>query len=167
MKTSKISVLVVTLAMALGSAAFAQDMPAPPSGHMGHMHGHGMWGEMLPFHEVGLTDAQHTQIKQLYQNAKPAMKPLFEQLHQNHQAMIQLITSSSFDQAKAQALAAQSSQLESQLAVQHAQIAAQAYQLLTPEQKTKMSQLLAERQQHMEQWMQQKQQSESQPDTNQ
>ena len=162
MKISKIPVFVVALALMLSAGAVvAQDMPE------GHMHHHGMFGEMLPFHAVGLTEAQHAQIKQLYQNAKPTMKPLFEQLRQNHQAMIQLITSGSFDQAKAQALAGQSSQILSQLAVQHAAIAAQAYQLLTPEQKTKMAQVLAERQQQFEQHMQEKQQSEAPAEPNQ
>ena len=135
MKISKIPVFLVALSLLLGAAAaVAQDAPEGPM----PMHRHG-FGEMLPFHAVNLTDTQRTQIKQLYENAKPTMKPLFEQLRQNHEAMIQLVTSGGFDQAKAQALAAQSSQIHSQLAVQHASIAAQAYQLLTPEQKTQMS----------------------------
>ena len=164
MKMNKVPVIMVALAMTWGLAAFAQD--APPPMPPGHMHHHGMFGEMLPFHAIDLTDAQRTQIKQLYENAKPAMKPTFEQLRQNHQAMIQLVTSGNFDQAKAQVLAAQSSQLMSQLAVQHASIAAQAYQLLTPEQKTQMSKALAERQQRMERWMQREQRSETPSDSN-
>lgn len=164
MKVSKVSVVFVAISLLLGAAAaVAQDMPEGPM----HMHGHGMFGGMLPFHAVNLTDTQKTQIKQLYQNAKPTMKPLFEQLRQNHEAMIQLVTSGEFSQAKAQALAAQSSQLLSQLAVLHASITAQAFQLLTPEQKTQMTQVLAERQQRMQQWMQQHQQSETPSDSNQ
>jgi periplasmic protein CpxP/Spy len=165
MKISKISVLLIATSLMLGAAAaVAQDMPAGPM----HMHRHGMFGEMLlPFHAVNLTDAQKTQIKQLHENAKPTMKPLFEQLRQNHEAMIQLVTSGDFSQAKAQALAAQSSQILSQLAVLHASITAQAYQLLTPEQKTQMTQVLAERQQRMQQWMQRHQQPEAPADSNQ
>jgi periplasmic protein CpxP/Spy len=154
MKSSKISVFIVALAMTMGVAAFAQDAAAPPPGHM---HGHPGFGEMLPFRAVGLTEAQQTQIKQLYENAKPTMKPIFQQLHQNHEAMIQLITSGTFDQAKAQALAGQSSSLMSQLAVQHAAIAAQAYQLLTPDQKTKLAEVIAQREQRFQQHMQQEQ----------
>lgn len=158
----KIPVFVVALALMLSAgAAVAQDMP------QGHMHRHGMFGEMLPFHAVDLTDAQRTQIKQIFQNAEPTMKPLFEQLHQNHQAMMQLITSGTFDQAKAQALASQSSQILGQLAVQRASLESQAYQLLTPEQKTKMSEVLAKRQQWFEQHMQQKEQSEAPAQPNQ
>lgn len=161
MKISKIRVFVVTLAMTLSMAAFAQDAPAaaaaaPPH----HMHGRHMFGEMLPFHAVGLTEAQQAQIKQLFASQRTTMKPLFQQLHQNHQAMIQLITSGNFEEAKAQALVAQSSQIMSQVAVQRAALEAQAYQLLTPEQKTKMSQVLAQREQWMQQHMQRMQQKE-------
>jgi periplasmic protein CpxP/Spy len=144
--------LMVGLALTLSAAVAVAQTPAH-----GHMHGRGM--EMLPFHAVGLTDAQRTQIKQLYQNAKPTLQPLFQQAGQNHQAMVQLITGGTFDQAKAQALATQAAQIHSQIEVQHAAIAAQAYQLLTPEQKTKMNEVIAEHQQRMEQRMQQNQQS--------
>jgi|SRR5580700_408445 protein CpxP len=152
MKSKKIQILMVGLALTLSAAVAVAQTPAH-----GHMHGRGM--EMLPFHAVGLTDAQRTQIKQLYQNAKPTLQPLFQQAGQNHQAMVQLITGGTFDQAKAQALATQAAQIHSQIEVQHAAIAAQAYQLLTPEQKTKMNEVIAEHQQRMEQRMQQNQQS--------
>lgn len=154
MKTRKIQIFVVALALTLIAAVAVAEGP----GH-GGMH-HGMFGEMLPFHAVGLTDTQKTQIKELYHNAKPAMQPLMQQARQNHEAMIQLITSGTFDQAKAQALATQAAQIHAQMEVQHAQIASQAYALLTTEQKTKMTEVLAKRQQWMEQHMQQRQQAE-------
>lgn len=162
MRISKIQVLVVALALTLvAGVAVSQEVERH------HMRGHGMFGEMLPFRAVDLTDAQRAQIKQLYQNAKPTMKPLFQQLHQNHQAMVQLITSGNFDQAKAQALANQSAQIVAQMEAQHAQIASQAYQLLTPEQKTKLNEVIAKRQQWFEQHMQQKEQSEAPAEPNQ
>jgi len=151
MKISKFQIVIVALALMLVAAAgVAQTVEHK------HFHHRGGFGEMLPFHAVDLTDAQKAQIKQLYANAKPTMQPLFQQEHQNHEAMVQLITSGSFDEAKAQALAQQSAQIHAQIEVQHAQITAQAYQLLTPEQKTKMNEVLAKRQQWMEQHMQQR-----------
>jgi Spy/CpxP family protein refolding chaperone len=57
----------------------------------------GRFGDMLD-----LSDAQRAQIKQIYQTAKPALQPLRQQEMKSHQAMHQLITSGSFDQAKAQ-----------------------------------------------------------------
>jgi periplasmic protein CpxP/Spy len=159
MKISKIQVLVVGLALVLVAAAAVSET--------GHMHRHGMFGEMLPFHAVDLTDAQRAQIKQIYENGKPAMQPLFQQAHQNREAMIQLITSGNFDQAKAQALANQSAQLHAQIEVQHALLSSQAYQVLTSEQKAKMNEVLAKRQQWFEQHMQQKQTPEAPAEPNQ
>lgn len=146
MKTSK--VLLVTLAVTLiAAAAAAQNVQRV------HMHGHGPF-EMLPFHAVDLTEAQHTQIKQIYESGKSTMTPLFEQAHQNHEAMGQLITGGSFDEAKAQALATQSAQIQSQIELERAKLTSQAYQVLTPEQKTKMTEVLAKRQQWFQQHMQ-------------
>ena len=162
MRISKIQVLVVALALTLvAGAAVSQEVERH------HMRGHGMFGEMLPFRAVDLSDAQRDQIKQLRENARPTMQPLFQQARQNHEAMVQLITSGNFDQAKAQALANQSAQIHAQMEAQHALLASQAYQLLTPEQKTKMNQVLAERQQWFEQHMQQKEQSEAPAEPNQ
>ena len=60
----------------------------------------------------------------------------------------------SFDEAKAQTIATQGAQVHAQLEVQHARIISEAYQLLTAEQKTKLAQFLAKRQQRFEQHMQ-------------
>jgi len=135
--TAIVAAVVITL---LTGAAMAQG----PHHHGGDFFGPRM-AEMLD-----LTDAQRAQIKQLHENAEPILKPLWQQEHENHRAMMDLITSGNFDQAKAQAIANQEAQIHAQLEVQHAQLAAQAYQVLTPEQKTKLSELLAKWQQRME-----------------
>jgi len=102
---------------------------------------------------LDLTDAQQAQIKQIYQSGKTTMKPLWSQERESHLAMIKLVTSGSFDTAKAQAIANQESQVRVQLELEHAQLAAQAYQVLTPEQKTKLNEFLAKREQRAEQHM--------------
>jgi len=161
MKSSRMSVVAALLVVALSGFGVAQtEQAAPPHAHA-HMRHAGFGGPMLPFFakSLELTDAQRTQIKEVFHNSKATMKPLMEQEHQSHQAMMQLITSGTFDQAKAQAIVNQESQIHAQLEVQHAMIAAQAYQLLTPEQKTKMNELIAQRQQRMEQFRQQHQQA--------
>jgi len=117
------------------------------------MHRAGMRHEMPFFALHDLTDAQRAQMKQIFQSSKPAMKPLFEQERQNHQAMMQLITSGTFDEAKAQAIANQSAQTHAQLEVEHARVTSQAYQLLTAEQKTELSEIMAKHQQRMEEHM--------------
>jgi periplasmic protein CpxP/Spy len=126
------------------------------------MHRGGMHHEMPFFALHDLSDTQRTQMKQIFESSKPAMKPLFLQERQNHQAMMQLITSGTFDEAKAQAIANQSAQTHAQLEMEHARVTSQAYQVLTPEQKTELSELMAKHQQRMEEHMRQHQQAPAQ-----
>ena len=121
-----------------------------------HHHGDEFFGPMMGMMSdmLDLTDAQQAQIKQIHQNARPAMKALWQQEHQSHHAMMQLITSGNFDLAKAQTIANEEAKIHAQLEVQHAQLTAQAYQVLTAEQKAKLNEFLAKRQQRMQQHMQ-------------
>jgi len=102
---------------------------------------------------LDLSDAQQAQIQQIYHNGKADLKPLWTQERESHLAMIKLITSGTFDPAKATAIANQESQVRAQLEVEHAQLAAQAYQVLTPDQKTKLNEFLAKREQRAQQHM--------------
>jgi periplasmic protein CpxP/Spy len=157
MKLGRNTIIVAALAIALlAGTAFAQG----PRHHGDEMFGY-MLGRMADV--LDLTDAQQAQIKQIYTNAKPTMKPLWEQEHQSHHAMMGLITSGTFDAAKAQAIANQEAQIHAQLEVQHAQLAAQAYQLLTAEQKTKLAEVMAKHQQRMQEHMQEHSEAPSQP----
>jgi periplasmic protein CpxP/Spy len=118
------------------------------------MHHRGGMGHEMPFFALhDLTDAQRTQIKQIFQSSKPAIKPLWQQEHQSHQAMMQLVTSGTFDEAKAQAIANQAAQTHAQLEVEHAKVVSQAYQVLTAEQKTELAAIMAKHQQRMEEHM--------------
>jgi protein CpxP len=118
------------------------------------MHHRGGMGHEMPFFALhDLSDAQRTQIKQIFQSSKTATKPLWQQEHQSHQAMMQLITSGTFDEAKAQAIANQGAQTHAQLEVEHAKVVSQAYQVLTAEQKTELNEIMAKHQQRMEEHM--------------
>jgi Spy/CpxP family protein refolding chaperone len=125
-----------------------------------HMH-HGMGGFMggpemaFPLHRLNLSDDQKTQVKQIFQNEKPNLKPLMQQEFQARQQMIQLVTGSgNFDSAKAAAIASQEAQTHVQLEVEHAKIASQIYQLLNSDQKAKVADMIAKHQQRMEQHLQ-------------
>jgi len=152
---SNSKILVTMLAVVLvGAAALAQGM------RPGHMHGDGMFGEhMLGFFAdyLDLTDAQQAQIKQIMAKEKPTLEPLWQQERQSHEAMKQLIMSGNFDEAKAQTIAQQAAQVQTQLMVEHARAFSQAYSVLTAEQKTKLAQFMAKRQarlaEHMEEHM--------------
>jgi periplasmic protein CpxP/Spy len=149
MKLSGTRILAVSLAIALGAAvAIAQPMKH------GHMHGPDMFGAHMLLHmsdELNLTDAQQSQLKDILAKEKSAAKPGFEALKQSHDQMMQLITSGSFDEAQARSIASQQAQTMVDMEVQHARSASQAFQVLTPDQRTKALQLLKEKEQR---WMQ-------------
>jgi periplasmic protein CpxP/Spy len=149
-KIALFSTLAVTLVVGI---AFAQ-------AEGGQMHRHGMHGQFMgggmgfPMRGLNLTDDQHAQIKQIFQNEKGNMHPLMQQEFQARQQMMQLVTSGNFDQAKATALASQEAQIHIQMQVEHAKIASQIYQMLSSDQKAKVTDMMAKRQQMMQQRMQ-------------
>jgi Spy/CpxP family protein refolding chaperone len=152
MKLSRSKMSFAALAIVLvAGIAIAQPHGGP---HGGDFFG----GPMLSFFTdyLDLSDAQQAQIKQIIAKEKPALEPLFKQEMQSHEQMMQLIQSGNFDEAKAQAIATQGAQVHAQLEVQHARIASEAYQVLTPDQKTKLAQFMAKREQRFEQHMQER-----------
>jgi Spy/CpxP family protein refolding chaperone len=159
MKLGKIGSLSAVFVLLLAAVAGAQTTTATPPPHRMHgMPGDAMFdGGMFPFFSkyLDLTEEQHSQIKQIFSNAKPALQPLMLQERQSHEAMMQLVTAGNFDQAKAQSIATQESQIHAQLEVQHALLASQAYQVLTADQKTKLNNFIAQREQRFEQHMRQ------------
>jgi protein CpxP len=144
------------LALALvAGIALAQQRggPGPMYGgrHGGFMGGSG-FGMFL--HQLNLTDDQKTQIKQIFQSEKSNLKPLMQQEMLFHQQMLQLITSGNFDQAKAAAIATQAAQTHIQMEVEHAKIGSQIYQLLDSTQKSQVADMMAKRQQRMQEHLQ-------------
>jgi protein CpxP len=146
---SMMSITALAVVLAAG-IAMAQPHGGPHGG--GDFFGGGMMGFFSDY--LDLTDAQQAQIKQIVTKEKPALEPLFKQEMQTHEQLMQLIQSGTFDEAKAQAIATQGAQVHSQLMVQHARIANEAYQVLTADQKTKLAQYITKREQRFEQHMQ-------------
>jgi periplasmic protein CpxP/Spy len=145
---SILSRLLIAAAVVLLSTAFIQsqtadDAPPPPP-----MHGHGhqfMGGPMGFFAKnLDLTDAQKAQMKTIMQKERPASKPLFTQLRQNEQQLRQY-EEGSYDEAKVRTLAAQQAQIQTELTVQRTRLHSELFQVLTPEQQTKMKEMEASR----------------------
>jgi periplasmic protein CpxP/Spy len=158
MKLTRTRVLVIGAAVILAVAvALAQGM----RGHGGP----GGFEHMLGFYSdyLDLSSAQQDQIKAIMQKEKPALAPLMQQMKQFHSQMNQLGQSGTFDEAKVRALATQQSQTMIELAVQHARIQSEMLQVLTPDQKTKFTQLQAKHEQHMQQHMQHMQHTPAAP----
>ncbi len=153
-KTAKVAlfgVLAIALVVGIGFAV-AEDGPM----HHHGMHDQFMGGHDMGFlmHELNLTEDQHAQIKQIFQNEKGTIHPLMQQEFQSDQQMMQLITSGSFDEAKATAIASQEAQTHMQMEVEHAKIGSQIYQLLSADQKAKVADMMAKHQQRMQEHMQ-------------
>ncbi len=155
MKLFQFKMWAAALAVLLISGiAISQDSgsAAPPPGPGMRHHHHGEFGGPFGFYAkaLNLTDAQKAQIKQILAAEKPTIRPLMQQEGQSRVQMMQLATSGNFDETKAQAIAAQEAQTHTQLEVEHAKIISQAYQILTPDQKTKFADIQGKMQQRME-----------------
>jgi protein CpxP len=144
---SKMSFVALAIVLMAG-LAIAEPHGGPRGG------GGDFFGGMM-FDYLDLSDAQRAQIKQIMEKEKPTLEPLFKQEMESHKQMMQLVQSG-FDEAKAQAIATQGAQIHAQLEVQHARVASEAYQVLTAEQKTKLAQFMAKREQRFEQHMQER-----------
>jgi len=151
MKSIRYRLLIAAMAVMLGSviakSQTATDTPPPA------MHGHefGMHEHMMGFFSkaLNLTDDQKTQMKAIMQKEHPAMKPLMQQQHQIDQQLRQYVEGP-FDAAKVQALAAQKSQIQAQLTVAETRVHNQMYQLLTPDQQTKLKEMEANHEARMQ-----------------
>lgn len=152
----KIAVFCALAVALVVGVAFAVAEDAPMHHHGMGAHGRFMGGAGMgfPMHGLNLTDDQRAQMKQIFQNEKGNIHPLMQQEFQAHQQMMALITSGSFDEAKATALATQEAQTHIQMQVEHAKIAAQMYQLLSSDQKAKVADMMAKHQQMMQQHQQ-------------
>jgi protein CpxP len=152
MKSTRIWIGVGMLVALMAMVAVAHSVRAP------EMRDYGMFGggrHMMHFFSnyLDLTDAQQQQVKEILAKDKPALQPLMQQMQQNRQQMRQVIESATFDETRARALAAQQSQTMTELTVQKAHMFSDLYQVLTPDQKTKLDQFLDRHEQRFAQHM--------------
>ena len=73
---------------------------------------------------------------------------------QNHQQMRQLVMANGFDEAKVREMAAQQTQTVTELTVQRARVESELYQVLTPDQKTKLATIINQHEQRFMNHMQ-------------
>ena len=146
MRTKFGMVAVAILALVLGGVAmlsYAQE--SATSVPQKAWHGHrGRMGYLA--RELNLTDAQKSQIKEIFQANKQTGLPLMQQMAANKKAMLEATANGNYDQAKIQQLASQQAQLMAQAIVQKQAIQHQIYtQVLTADQRAKAEQLRAQR----------------------
>jgi protein CpxP len=126
----------ISMANAADTAATAQ--AAPPGPHEGH---HGPW-RLLG--KLGLSAAQKQQIKDIMAAAHPQMQSLHEQMRANSLKM-QEVRPTDPNYASVASLTSQThGTLSAQMMTQRADLRAQVFKVLTPEQQTQLAALEAQ-----------------------
>ena len=92
--------------------------------------------------ELGLTEEQKTQAKQVLEASKERIQPLMEAMKQGHESAKTLGTNGTFDEAAVNALANQQSQTMKQIIIEKEKTKAQLFAILNETQRTKAQELL-------------------------
>ena len=162
MKSRYFKALAVALLLAVVAAIGVSQTVKRSRMHGDGMFAEGVFGEGMPGtgmhsgHMMGflarkldLTDAQQAQVKDILTKEKPTFQPLMLQMARGHSQLRDLVMSGSFDEAKVRELASQQTPVLTELAVQYARIGSEMMQVLTPEQKTKLTALISQHEQRM------------------
>jgi periplasmic protein CpxP/Spy len=136
------AVLTAAAGLSVASAADASATPPPaPGAHDWHHHRGGPW-HLLG--KLNLSADQKQQVKDIMTAARPQMQSLHEQMHAN---MLKLQQTKPTD-PNYSSVASQVSQthgaLAAQALTQHAEMRAQIFKILTPEQQTELATLEAQ-----------------------
>jgi Spy/CpxP family protein refolding chaperone len=126
--------------------------PGRGRGGPGGPSGPGMLSPMM-LDRLGLSDAQHEQVRQIMDAQKDDQRALGERAMKAHQALDAAITSDTLDEGRVRMLAADVATAEADMAVARARVYSQVFQILTPDQQSKLKQLqaqMAEREQRMQ-----------------
>jgi Spy/CpxP family protein refolding chaperone len=142
-----------------GDGMFAEDMLGE------RMLGDGMHGgHMMGFlaRKLDLTAAQRAQVKDIMAKEKPNFQPLMLQMVQSRQQMRQIVMANGFDEARIRELASQQTQTMTELTVQRARVSAEMIQVLTAEQKAKLTAMINQHEQRFVNGMQRPAQGQTQ-----
>jgi len=105
--------------------------------------------------ELQLTPDQRARVENIFANGRETIRTLHQQLWEKQTALRETARTQPFDEARVRSQAQEAADLQAQLIVARAQLMNQARGVLTEDQKTKLSQLLAERLQRFREWRQQ------------
>jgi protein CpxP len=145
---------LIIITLTLAALAAVPFVYAGPGGHgVPGMHGHGGGGHGLAFlahlehvkGELGLSDAQVDQIKDIAKAAHEQNGQYREQIHGTLKQVATVLLTNPNDVAGAQAVLDQQAAAERQLKSNLLVAASKAMNVLTPEQRTKLALHLAER----------------------
>lgn len=130
----KLTALFVASTLAFGAAglAHADDTTAAPADGAPMMHHNGKGPHDRMFRDLNLTDAQKQQIREIMKSQRGEMK---HSRVEEMRAMHDIITSDSFDKAKAEAQIAKMEEQHKAGMLRHMETQNKIYNILTPEQK--------------------------------
>ena len=151
MKTRIITLAVVLAAITLAIVPFVY---AQQHGHMhrGEFGAMGMFGHFGRVQEaLGLSDQQVTDIKAIFQDLKTQNAPYRAQIRGGMLNVAQTLINNPNDLAAAQNQLAQQEQAEHTMKANALTAVSKALNVLTPDQRTKLSQLVAARAARMQQ----------------
>lgn len=140
------AIAVAVFVFAIGSVALAQSGGASEGGREGRgkgwhgKHGGGFGGGRA-FSQLGLTDAQQTQLKQIRETNRETLRPLMEEMHAKRQEVRQLSSGATFDEALVRQKLTEMVDTETKLMAAQFRIHQEMLAVLTPEQKTKLEQM--------------------------
>ena len=144
------------------AATFALSAWAMPGGHGHHgMEGAGMMmsgrGADRLLDGINATQAQRTQIRQIFQAAASDMRAQREQRRALHERGLQIFSAPTVDAAAAESLRQQMLQLHDQASKRRMQAMLEASQVLTPEQRVQLAERMKQRGEMMRQRMERRQ----------
>jgi protein CpxP len=144
----KIAVVITIVGLA-GLPALAQNGSEPPQGRgrFGPPPGAGIIGLERLAGELGLSDAQKTQIGTLVSGERESLRATMTSMRQAEHALAAAVMQVPADDNAIQARASELSGFQGQLTLARAQLESRIYQLLTPEQQQKAQQFVAQMQQ--------------------
>lgn len=147
-RTAILTAVVAIIALAAVPIVYAQ------SHHRAG--GFGMFGHLAKIQSaLGLTDQQVTSLKSIATDLKAQNAPYRAQLKGGFTAVAQTLIANPNDTAAAQAIIDQQAAAHKAMQVNVLNAVSKALNVLTPDQRTKLGQLLQQRMAMREQWMQQ------------
>ncbi len=137
----RIAILVTAAALAMAVAPSAAQGYGPP--HHAGFHG----GDNPILHmtkELGLSDAQTAQVKAIFEKYRDgALGEAMRSMHESRANLERTVHDVTATDAQVREAAAAVALLESQMAVQHHQMAIEISAVLTPDQRAKLAESLA------------------------
>jgi protein CpxP len=152
--------LALASALAIGTTVAVAAPGAGDPGASGHgWHGHRGHGQMMMLHKLNLSDAQKASIKQIVGTSRAQNKGQWQALRQQRSAFEAMTPNQVGYQAAAASLAQAEGQATQARVQQKANLRAQIYAVLTPQQQAQAATFKSQAQARRAQWKQFKQQN--------